>query len=40
MKKIFCLILIFIIVNFYVFSISLADDGLFTQLYRDIYEPN
>jgi len=40
MKKIFCLILIFIIVNFYVFSISLADGGLFTQLYRDIYEPN
>ena len=40
MKKIFCLILIFIIINFYVFSISLADGGLFTQLYRDIYEPN
>lgn len=40
MKKILCLILIFIIVNFYVFSISLADGGLFTQLYRDIYEPN
>jgi hypothetical protein len=40
MKKIFYLILIFIIVNFYVFSISLADGGLFTQLYRDIYEPN
>lgn len=40
MKKVFCLILIFIIVNFYVFSISLADGGLFTQLYKDIYEPN
>ncbi len=40
MKKVFCLILIFIIINFYVFSISLADGGLFTQLYRDIYEPN
>jgi len=40
MKKIFYLILIFIIVNFCVFSISLADGGLFTQLYRDIYEPN
>ncbi len=40
MKKIFYLILIFIIVNFYVFSISLADGGLFTQFYRDIYEPN
>lgn len=41
MKKIFCLILIFIIVNFYVFSISLADGGLFPYgLYKDIYEPN
>jgi len=40
MKKIFCLILIFIIVNFCVFSISLADGGLFVSLYRDIYEPN
>jgi len=40
MKKIFYLILIFIIVNFYVFSISLADGGLFTPLDRDIYEPN
>jgi len=40
MKKFLCLFLIFIIVNFYVFSISLADGGLFTQLYRDIYEPN
>ena len=40
MKKFFCLILFFLIVNFYVFSISLADGGLFTQLYRDIYEPN
>ncbi len=40
MKKIFYLILIFIIVNFCVFSISSADGGFFTQLYRDIYEPN
>jgi len=40
MKKIFYLILIFIIVNFCVFSISLADGGLFTPLDRDIYEPN
>jgi len=40
MKKFLRLFLIFIIVNFYVFSISLADGGLFTQLYRDIYEPN
>jgi hypothetical protein len=40
MKKFLYLFLIFIIVNFYVFSISLADGGLFTQLFRDIYEPN
>lgn len=40
MKKIFYLILIFIMVTFYLPSISLADGGLFTQLYRDIYEPN
>jgi len=40
MKKFLCLILIFIIVNFCVFSISLADGGLFVPLYRDIYEPN
>jgi len=40
MKKIFYLILIFIIVNFCVFSISSADGGLFVPLYRDIYEPN
>jgi len=40
MKKVFYLILIFIIVNFCVFSISLADGGLFTPLDRDIYEPN
>ncbi|MBA7559441.1 DUF2330 domain-containing protein [Candidatus Atribacteria bacterium 1244-E10-H5-B2] len=40
MKKIFYLILIFVIVNFCVFSISLADGGLFTPLERDIYEPN
>ncbi len=40
MKKIFYLILIFIMVTFYLPSISLADGGLFTQLDRDIYEPN
>ena len=40
MKKIFYLILIFIMVIFYLTPISLADGGLFTQLYRDIYEPN
>jgi hypothetical protein len=39
-KKIFYLILIFILVTFYLPSISLADGCLFTQLYRDIYEPN
>jgi len=39
-KKIFYLILIFIMVTFYLAPISLADGGLFTQLYRDIYEPN
>ncbi len=40
MKKIFYLILIFIMASFYLPSISLADGCLFTQLYRDIYEPN
>lgn len=40
MKKIFYLILIFILATFYLPSISLADGCLFTQLYRDIYEPN
>jgi len=40
MKKIFYLILIFIVAIFYLAPISLADGGLFTQLYRDIYEPN
>ena len=40
MKKIFFLILIFIIATFYLAPISLADGGLFTQLYRDIFEPN
>jgi len=40
MKKIFYLILIFIMAIFYLAPISLADGGLFTQLYRDIYEPN
>jgi hypothetical protein len=40
MKKIFYLILIFIMATFYLPSISLADGCLFTQLYRDIYEPN
>ena len=40
MKKIFYLILIFILVTFYLPSISLANGCFFTQLYRDIYEPN
>ncbi len=40
MKKIFYLILIFMVAIFYLAPISLADGGLFTQLYRDIYEPN
>ena len=40
MKRIFYLILIFIMITFYLTPISLADGGLFTQLYRDIYEPN
>ena len=40
MKKIFFLILIFIMATFYLAPISLADGGLFTQLYRDIFEPN
>ncbi len=40
MKKIFHLILIFIVLAFYLAPVSLADGGLFTQLYRDIYEPN
>ena len=40
MKKIFYLILIIIVVNFYFSSISLSDGGLFVPLYRDIYEPN
>ena len=40
MKKIFYLILIFIMATFYLTPISLADGGLFTPLYRDIYEPN
>jgi len=41
MKKIFYLILIFMMVNFYFSSISLADGGLFPHhLYEDIYEPN
>lgn len=41
MKKIFCLILFFIIVNIYFSPISLADGGLFPYgLYKDIYEPN
>jgi len=39
-KKIFYLILIIIVVNFYFSSISLSDGGLFVPLYRDIYEPN
>ncbi len=41
MKKICCLILFFIMVNFYFSSISLANGGLFPYgLYKDIYEPN
>jgi hypothetical protein len=40
MKKIFYLILIFLMATFYLPSISLADGCLFTQLYRDIDEPN
>ena len=40
MKKIFYLILIFMVAIFYLAPISLADGGLFTQLYRDIFEPN
>jgi hypothetical protein len=40
MKKIFYLILIFIMATFYLAPISFADGGLFTQLYRDIFEPN
>jgi len=40
MKKIFYFILIFILVTFYLPSISLANGCFFTQLYRDIYEPN
>ncbi|HER24127.1 MAG TPA: DUF2330 domain-containing protein [Candidatus Atribacteria bacterium] len=40
MKKIFFVILIFIMLTFYLAPISLADGGFFTQLYRDIYEPN
>jgi hypothetical protein len=40
MRKIFYLILIFIMVNFCLAPISLADGGLFVPLYRDIYEPN
>jgi len=40
MKKIFHLILILIMTTFCLTPISLADGGLFTQLYRDIYEPN
>jgi hypothetical protein len=40
MKKIFYFILILIMATFYLTPISFADGGLFTQLYRDIYEPN
>ena len=40
MKKIFYLILIFIMASLYLPLISLADGGLFIPLYRDIYEPN
>jgi len=40
MKKLFFLILIFIVATLYLTPISLADGCFFTQLYRDIYEPN
>ena len=40
MKKIFYLILIFIMATFYLAPISLADGGFFFPLYRDMYEPN
>jgi len=40
MKKIFCLILIFIVLAFYLAPVSLADGGFFFPLYRDMYEPN
>ena len=40
MKKIFFLILIFIVLAFYLAPISLADGGFFFPLYRDMYEPN
>ena len=40
MKKIFHLILIFIVLAFYLAPVSLADGGFFFPLYRDMYEPN
>jgi hypothetical protein len=40
MKRIFYLILIFIVVAFYLAPVSLADGGFFFPLYRDMYEPN
>lgn len=40
MKKIFYLILIFIVLAFYLAPVSLADGGFFFPLYRDMYEPN
>ena len=40
MKKIFSLILIFIVLAFYLAPVSLADGGFFFPLYRDMYEPN
>jgi len=40
MKKIFYLILIFIMATFYLAPVSLADGGFFFPLYRDMYEPN
>ena len=40
MKKLFFLILIFIVAIFYLAPISLADGNFFFPLYRDMYEPN
>ncbi|MCK5767876.1 MAG: hypothetical protein KAH35_05840 [Candidatus Atribacteria bacterium] len=40
MKKLFCIMVIFLTALFCISPISFADGGLFTQLYMDIYEPN
>ena len=40
MKKLFFLILIFIVAIFYLAPISLADGNFFFPIYRDVYEPN